>query len=636
MRRGRRPLSGFQRLSLLKMTMVVMAACAIAGAVVWGTLPLVKAAPGATDKVRLTAVENVFTYGEQPQLRLSFTPSQKRRLFSPDNADAASDPRIVVDYSGHLIAIPTQIQPDGSGFTITLEPRTQLEPGSYKVTASGETPDGQNFDESDTFAWGVLAINTTKSIYLPGEIATIQMGVLSSTGHTLCAAPLELSITDPNGGVQHPIYETSSSCQGDSFNGAPDYTASYKTAGLGRYRMKLGIAGTAYFVTDSFEVRASVPFDITRTTATRIYPTHPYSVDIQVAANQDFTGTATETISNPQFRILQSPGATVRTLGNQVILSWPVSWRQGGQYDLIYEYLAPPVSPAFYTLGPLKLTNKNGAEVFSEARAWQLAADAAITFENQWETDVTTAPTGPPYNHTTTGISTTAGDTLILLVATSATGISTGLSSIADSAGNTWTFSSTAPNQNPPANYATSTSSDVEIGYVVNASAITSITVGVGTSTVYSFDLLEFRNIDSTNPVDQSASNDNETASFSHTTPSVPVTTCNSPTTNELMRGGDYFCTSPNELIVGIVNAGHQAAGYTLNTVGFTATTAMTPQAASDEAAGAYEITPTSDATDSINWTSNSLSKKDGTGIMVFQQNGNTSGGDRQPFFWEP
>jgi hypothetical protein len=98
------------------------------------------------------------------------------------------------------------------------------------------------------------------------------------------------------------------------------------------------------------------------------------------------------------------------------------------------------------------------------------------------------------------------------------------------------------------------------------------------------------------------------------------------------MRNGDYFCTSVNELIIGMVNAGNNASGYTLTTSGFTSTTALVPTTGSDEAAGAYLITPTSGSY-SIGWTTGTA-KKDATAIMVFQQNGNTSGGDQQYLFW--
>ena len=47
---------------------------------------------------------------------------------------------------------------------------------------------------------------------------------------------------------------------------------------------------------DSFEVRKSVPFDVERVTATRIFPPNSYPVDLNIIANQDFEGTIREVV----------------------------------------------------------------------------------------------------------------------------------------------------------------------------------------------------------------------------------------------------------------------------------------------------------------------------------------------------
>ena len=606
--------------------------------------------------VSLQAQKKVYQLGQQPALLLHFRHATKQtsllqQIVSPRDVYAAGEPSVVVDYDGRVAAnVGTSVTPKGEDFLVTLQSQNQLKPGTYTVSASGETTGGQHYNKTTTFAWGVLAVNTDKSIYLPGETAALQMGVLDSQGHTICGAPLELTITVPAGNQQNVPYQTSTSCKGDSFTNTPDYTATYKTGAVGQYKITLGIQNTGYAITSYFEVRASVPFDITRSAVTRIYPIHPYGMSMHVAANQDFSGTATEIISDARFKILQAPGATVSTKDGKTIITWHVDWKRAGQYDLSYQYFAPPVSPAFYTLGPLKLTNTNGQMVFQEARAWQLAGDAAITLVNQWEWDCGSIATycqaglktplssgfiGPTQGPTTTA--TVSGDTLIILEANSGNGSAAGLSSISDSASNTWTSPASLPNTNPPANFNSGESSEIAMAYAVNAGSITQFIGTIASTHTASFELLEFSNIDNVNPVDQSASNSNATSVTTHTTSTVPITTCDKPTTKMLLRGGDYFCQSVNELVIGMVNAGNESANtppYTLTTPGFTPTYNMTVGASSDLAAGAYEITPTSNAGQSISWTTGTTAKGDATGIMVFQQNGNTSGGDEQYDFW--
>lgn len=602
--------------------------------------------------VSLQSEKKLYGFGEKPALLLHFQHASKHASFlqqivGPRDVYAADKPNVQVDYDGRVAPnVTTAAMPKGDDFFITLASQDQLKPGTYTVSASGETIDGQHYNKTTTFAWGVLAVNTDKSIYLPDETASLQMGVLDSDGHTICTAPLELTITDPAGNRQNVPYRTSTSCKGDSFTNTPDYTATYKTSAVGNYKITLGIQSTTYAITSNFEVRTSVPFDIARNAVTRIYPVHPYGMSMHVVANQDFSGTATETISDARFKILQtSPGATVSRKSGKTVITWQVDWKRGGQYDLSYQYFAPPVSPAFYTLGPLTLTNTNGQTIFREARAWQLAGDAAISLVNAWEWDcgggfaackaalVTTTgflnPTQGPLNPSPA--TTASGDTLVLLDVNSGTGSNANLSSISDSAGNTWTIPASNPNTNPPSNFASGQSSNIAMAYVTNASSISSFTMTLASSHSMSVELLDFSNIDKVNPVDQSASNSTTSNVTTHTTSTVPVTTCDKPTTDMLLRGGEYFCQSVNELAVGVINAGGQSGGYTRTTSGFTDLYAMAQTG--DNEAAAYEITPTSNSSTSITWTTGTA-KGDATGIMVFRQNGNTTGGDKQSFFW--
>jgi hypothetical protein len=82
--------------------------------------------------------------------------------------------------------------------TVTIFKPENFRPGKYKVTIDFEK-DGKSYHFEPEFTWGVLAINTNKSIYLPGEKAFFQMAVLDTLGHTVCDANLTLEITTPSG-----------------------------------------------------------------------------------------------------------------------------------------------------------------------------------------------------------------------------------------------------------------------------------------------------------------------------------------------------------------------------------------------------------------------------------------------------
>jgi hypothetical protein len=81
---------------------------------------------------------------------------------------------------------------------VTIFKPENFRPGKYKVTIDFEK-DGKSYHFEPEFTWGVLAINTNKSIYLTGEKAFFQMAVLDTLGHTVCDANLTLEITTPSG-----------------------------------------------------------------------------------------------------------------------------------------------------------------------------------------------------------------------------------------------------------------------------------------------------------------------------------------------------------------------------------------------------------------------------------------------------
>ena len=57
------------------------------------------------------------------------------------------------------------------------------------------------------------------------------------------------------------------------------------------------------------------------------------------------------------------------------ILTWKVKLKKGDKITIGYNYLAPKISPQFYTLGPATFTKPDGEKVFQENRKWQIAAD---------------------------------------------------------------------------------------------------------------------------------------------------------------------------------------------------------------------------------------------------------------------
>ncbi|MCX6759225.1 MAG: DUF2341 domain-containing protein [Candidatus Nealsonbacteria bacterium] len=291
---------------------------------------------------------------------------------------------------------------------ITIFKPEDFRPGRYHLKIDFEK-NGKIHNLEQDFTWGVLAINTNKSIYLPGEEAYLQMAVLDNWGLMVCDADLTLEIISPQG--IKTILKTSDGtilvnreCKIHGITEKPDYEAHYETDGVGVYLINLFAitqSGT-HSITDSFEVRDSVPFDIERQGPTRILPTEPYTMKFIIKVNQDFDGTIQEPIPK-SFEILKTelflvnnvPPATtsvqfdekqkievsiepfqIITQEDKKIINWTVQWQNNQIYELSYQFDAPDYSPAFYLLGTLKIGN------WQEARFWQIAGDAWL--DSNW------------------------------------------------------------------------------------------------------------------------------------------------------------------------------------------------------------------------------------------------------------
>ncbi len=610
----------------------------------------------ATSAPRVTfrAQKKLFGVGERPVLHLRLKSPRVGLL--PSRVFAADLPQVTVSYNDRTVPVPSTVSPESDGFAVTIgDQHTQTKPGTYEVTAAGQTTAGQEFRVSNSFAWGAIAVNTTKSLYEPGETAQLQVGVVDSVGHTLCTAPLQLQVTDPLGHAVDVPYNTSASCQGDNYNSEPDYMSTYTTGVAGTYMLRASIKDTGYSVQTSFKVQENAPFSVQRSGLTRLYPTHSYGMQLQVTPRANFVGTVREVLPAADFTVTSVTGnGTVTKSANDVTIVWNVNWKAGVAQQLAYAFLPPVHSPAFYALQPARFIDTSNKTIFSEARGWQYVDDAALSFVKETYYSIKSSNTAPPNSSGNVSVTSTAGNTLIVLFAEAVSGTTNGLGSVTDSAGNTWVIPGANPNQNPPSNYSSGSASLVAVGYVVNASAITTINVavanGANNTSTFAFTVEEFSNVDQVSPVDQSASVA-LAASVTLDTSTLTATTCDQPTTDQLMRGGNYFCSAVNELVIGLVQAGRSTyvldnTGYPGGAPGWTGTheLAMSAAASVNTCAGAatscgigaYQITSVTGPY-FIEWTAtpNTLPvHAAGSGIMVFRQASNAAGGDKQHFFW--
>lgn len=270
-----------------------------------------------------------------------------------------------------LLAISTTI----TSFAGTIETLAPKDAMAFSVAG------GQGTKE-DTIPDDYLALNTDKFTYKPGETAKISMAVIDYKGETVCDADVKVTITDPSGrqsvmqNSDRSIKVNQKSCADKKYATVdPDYEARYMVGGEGVYKIRMDSSrfGETYTATGEFQVRENIDFEITRKTASRIYPKNVYPMIIKIKANKDYKGRVTE-IAPLNFDVFENKDTKDINRyqnGSQQVIWWDVNWTKGGEYILNYYYDTPDKSPDLYEIGPL---NVGG---FIEGRSWSLAIDAS-------------------------------------------------------------------------------------------------------------------------------------------------------------------------------------------------------------------------------------------------------------------
>lgn len=263
------------------------------------------------------------------------------------------------DFAGKRINFKKKTFKVANKNRLSMSRPKNLRPGKYILEVVNDLGE----QETQEFYWGVLVINTNKSIYLPGEIGYFQMAALKDDGHTLCKANLKLEITTPDNITFTPEIKNGEECGGDNVTDKPDYFTYQKLDAIGTYKMSLTNLDNNFQIDDQFEVRETLPFEVERVGATRINPfKSSYTMTIKIKANEDFSGEIKEIVPD-DFKIINSS------------ISWNTTLSKGEEKTLTYTYQAPKISPEIFLLGPLTIGS------FQEARQWQLASDA--TFQMQ-------------------------------------------------------------------------------------------------------------------------------------------------------------------------------------------------------------------------------------------------------------
>jgi hypothetical protein len=392
---------------------------------------------------RLESPRQGFGPGEQPEFELDIPIETSEKIGEVTKTQWKTDQEdisVVIREKETGATVSASIKKNDAGaFAILAEKGPDWVPGNYSLQISARESFVYTRDLTQDFSWGVLALNSNKSAYLPGETAQLSFGILDELGHTLCDAPLSLRVIPPEGGEQvfsrdNGKIRQSGECAGDSVTEKPDYLAELALPETGTYQLIL--TGTnengEHTISDYFTVEDNLPYEIERTKfPTRVYPMAPYEVELTVKANQDYRGPvrdfvpkafliedisgngnvapSTTKTGTPSAEIAAQDAESYQNLpelsklmyahlatGEATLdhtpkpITWEVDWKQGETYTLSYTIHFPTISPEFFLIGPFTVGEPGTEPEFRERRQWQVANDAARTWDgggtgNGWD-----------------------------------------------------------------------------------------------------------------------------------------------------------------------------------------------------------------------------------------------------------
>ncbi len=271
------------------------------------------------------------------------------------------------------ISDEAEIEKLGSGkFKLELPSDRSFRAGVYTIETV-LTKDGETFVTQEKFAWGLVSLNTKKSIYRPGETAEMIFVVLDSQGHSVCNANIDALVANPAN--QTTLLSTS---DGSIVRGGECglYDANYLTSIEGNHTISVSAIAAGINATFStfFLAQKDFDYDIVRTAQSKIDPvSNPNKFDVKIDV-ESFVGTGPIVIREyvPDVFGLTTDGA-VEQAGGEKVITWNRELDSGSKASVSYSYSVPKVFPQLYALGRADV--QKGGSNFTEARNWFVAAD---------------------------------------------------------------------------------------------------------------------------------------------------------------------------------------------------------------------------------------------------------------------
>jgi hypothetical protein len=294
---------------------------------------------------------------------------------------------LIYNANGEEIEIDSELVKQRTGkYGIKLLADDSTKPGLYTMKTVLNV-NGQEYVTENEFAWGLVSLNSYKSIYKPNQTAEFDIVVLNSTGNPVCDSNIAMNITDPANSTS--IFTTDDNIIPNE-DRCGVYNLDYPDTALeGNYTIGIqaqtqtGIASFSTF----FMVLEDYDYDVIRHTPSVIDPYNEvnyYHVGTDITS---FVGNGTLTVRDyvPSFFNVTVIDGTVTTVGDDKEITWEVT-PVNGEASLEYYYSVPLETPQLYTLGKAQI-DQEGVPTFTEARPWYIAVDPQFLIDSFGEND---------------------------------------------------------------------------------------------------------------------------------------------------------------------------------------------------------------------------------------------------------
>jgi hypothetical protein len=281
----------------------------------------------------------------------------------------------VYDSSGALTDIAPEIAKTGEGkFAIELPKERAFRAGVYTLSVELVKDEHVYVLESE-FPWGLVSVNTQKSIYKPGETTEFVIVVLDKTGHSVSNADIYLTVNNPNN--EETTYSTADgTITASSESGI--YNVDYHTEVEGNHTVFVTalIDNVEVSFNTYFRVLQAYEFDLVRTAESKIDPTKQdwFVVTIDIESFTDAESVTVKEFVPAVFDVSSTGAATILLEDDMKTITWNKDLI-ANKTSVSYSYSVPHIWPYLYALGPAEIDYDSKS--FIEARPWYVAVDPA-------------------------------------------------------------------------------------------------------------------------------------------------------------------------------------------------------------------------------------------------------------------